>query len=107
MGFFIPTPRKEISKRELEGTAFHPSLYSKLKSGDRSVRLNEKELKRLEGIISGHIDSEKDSYGHWRKGIDAQETERIIEQVKSDSDFGEKKAAHIEEHLRKYLEKRM
>jgi hypothetical protein len=103
----LPHSRDEISNRELDGTAFHPSLFAKLKTGDRDVRLNSREVKTLENLFSGYRDADKEKDGHYHKGVNAEEVEQIIQQVKDNPDFGEKKAAHIEEHVRKYLEKRI
>jgi hypothetical protein len=103
----LPHSRDEISNRELDGTAFHPSLFAKLKTGDRDVRLNSREVDTLKGIVSGYRDADKEKDGHYHKGVNAEEVDHIIQQVKENPDFGEKKAAHIEEHLRKYLGKRV
>jgi hypothetical protein len=107
MGFLVPTPPKSITERELKGTAFHPSFFSGLKVGDRNLRLNEKELNALKGMMNISMDSERNKKdGRYYKGINEEETEQLIQQVKNNPDFGPKKAEHIEKHLRDFLEHR-
>jgi hypothetical protein len=99
---------KLITKKEITGTFLHSGLYSKLKSGDMNTRLNSRELETFKGILSGYMDSEKaKGSSKYYGGINAEETEQIIQQVKQHSDFGPKKAAHIEQHLRNFLDKRV
>ncbi|MCK9352020.1 MAG: hypothetical protein WCT49_03705 [Candidatus Paceibacterota bacterium] len=100
-------PQKMITDRELDGTAFHQSLFSGLRHGDRDTRLNSRELSTLKAMVEAHRDEDRgiDSH-HMYKGINEKEVDQLIEQVKSHPDFGEKKAAHIEEHLKHYLSKR-
>jgi len=112
MGLFRDKAPHLITQKEVTGNAWHAGLMQKVKAhGFMDTKgLNKRELETFSGIMSGHMDPEKTKggfHGTYFRGIDENEAEQIIQQVKQNSDFSPKKAAHIEEHMRKYLDKKM
>jgi len=100
MGIFFTDPPKRITKRELGGTTFESGVLGGLRSGEH--RLTDHEFNHLKTIIGGYTDAERKAGKDWG-GISAPEVDQMMQQMKENKVFSDKKLENIEKHLRKGL----
>jgi len=104
MGLFW-TPPKRITDRELKGTEFHPGALDGLKQTGffpDSSKLRPHEFEALESIVKGYDDRGRHE-GRSVSGITADEVDAMVQDMRANKTFSDKKIDHIEKHLRKNL----